>query len=127
MDTRWAYKTAFLHGAETGHRSHHLGYDIAGPLENHHVTFAEILPADVILIVECGPFHRDTADFHRFQLRPRIEYTRSSHVDVNLHQTSLSGGRRELVGNGPTRIPAGRSQSRLQQTIIQLTTTPSIS
>ena len=64
-------------------RADHLRDHVARALDDHHVSFADVLPVDVVLVVEGRARHRHPADLHRLELGPGIQGSRAPDSDMD--------------------------------------------
>ena len=61
-----------------GHDLHDVRDHVAGALEEHRVPDADVLPLDLVHVVERRVAHRDAADRHGLELRDGREHARAS-------------------------------------------------
>ena len=102
-DHRVAERAALRHaprlrsGLVLARRPDDLRDHVAGALHDHEVALADVLPRDVLLVVECRARHGDAADVHWLELGERSEHARPPHPNMDPHQPRRRGGRRPLV------------------------------
>lgn len=83
------------------HHSHDLRDDITGALDHDRVADADVLALQLILVVQGGIGHNDTADRDRGQPRNRGQLAGPSHLDVDILQQGRGLFGREFVRDGP--------------------------
>ena len=87
--------------------------DLARPLHHHPVADEQALAADVVLVVQgCHP-HRGSAHVDRLQDGVWVQAAGAPHVDAYVQQPGDGLGGGELVGYGPSRLPAHVPQALL--------------
>ena len=96
--------------ARDGHRGDDVGDHVAGSLNDHGVSDANILAVNVSFVVERCVLHRRAAHHHRLQNRLGIKATRAPHVDDDVQQACGGPLCRELIGDCPARFPARHPQ-----------------
>ena len=106
--------------ARDGHRGDDVGDHVAGSLNDHGVSDANILAVNVSFVVERCVLHRRAAHHHRLQNRLGIKATRAPHVDDDVQQAGGSTLGGELVGDCPARFPARDSQRDLLSDAVNL-------
>ena len=86
------------------HHLHDVGNDVAGALDQHGVAHADVLAADLVLVVQAHVADRDPGQRHGGELGDRRERAGLADVDLDrLHDGGrLTGG--ELEGDGPARM-----------------------
>ena len=84
----------------------------------HVVAGADVLAADVVLVVQRGALDRDPADEHRLQHGERRQHAGAPHVDLDAVQARGHGRRRELEGDRPARVVGHAAQRRLESVAI---------
>ena len=89
----------FLCPAGRKNRPNHLRDHVARALDDHDVALADVLPVDVLLVVERRLRDGDAADLDGLQLSPRVERAGSADADMDLVQ----------LGVGRHRRPPGRA------------------
>ena len=77
--------------------------DVAGALDDHHVALADVLPVDVLLVVEGRARDSDAADLDGLEHRPWVERAGATDADRDLEQLRRSGRGRPLVRARPAR------------------------
>ena len=107
-------KHFLLAGAPFHNGADHLGNHVPGPFNNHPVADADILPVDVLFIVEGRLSHGGAADHHRLENGVGVEAAGAPHVDAYVQQAADRLLRREFVGDGPSGLPAHHAQLLLQ-------------
>ena len=102
-------EAGFLPRPPRHHHVHDRGDDFARLLDLHHVADADVLLADVVLVVERGAADGAAGQEHRFELGHRRERARAAHLDGDALEPRLGllGG--VLVGNGPARRLRGEA------------------
>ncbi len=106
--------------ALAGHRPHDLRDDVSGPLHDHRVADADVLAADVVLVVQRRLLDDDAAHLHRLQHGEGVEAAGAPHVDGDLQQLRRRLDGRELVGHGPARLSSHVAQPLLQRQPVDL-------
>ena len=91
-----------------------MGNDIASAFDGHYIADPDVLSVDVLLVVEgcisdCGAANR-----HRLQYGVWIKAAGAADIYPDFQQSGDGLFRWEFVGDGPARLPASHSQSRLQ-------------
>jgi hypothetical protein len=71
--------------------------DVTRALHDDEVALANVLSADVVLVVEGRARDRDTADVDGLELGQRIEHARAPDPDVDLEESGDRGRRCPLV------------------------------
>ena len=112
---------AVTRGAERGHlelrpplpvlvpllvRPDDLRDNLPRALDDDVVSDADVLPADIVLVMERRLFHRDAAHLHGFQYGVWVQRAGASDVDADAEQPRHGALRRELPGDGPARLPS---------------------
>ena len=89
---------------QRGEHFGHLGNHHAGFADHDGITDADILPANLVLVVQRGPGHRRSLDEHRLQLGHRRQNTGTSHLHRDGQKPRLcwSDPRHWLVDDGIT-------------------------
>ena len=59
---------------------------VPGPLHDRRVALADVLPVDVLLVVERRPRDGDAADLHGLEHGPRVEPAGTTDPDQDLEQ-----------------------------------------
>ena len=95
------------------HGTDHLRDHVAGALDDHGVSLADVLPPDVVLVVERRARDRHPADLHGLELRPGVQGARATDPDVHLQELRLGSHRRPLERARPARTPMKSSQPPL--------------
>jgi hypothetical protein len=86
---------------------------VARALDDHEIALADVLAADVVLVVERGARHRHAPHVHGLELGERVEDTRASHADVDLHEPRHGRRGRPLERAGEARSAVQRAQPAL--------------
>ena len=84
--------------------------DLARALHDDVVADADVLPVDVVLVVERRLFHRDAAHLHGLQDGVRVQRAGTSDVDADVQQACDRPLRRELPGDGPARLSSDEAE-----------------
>src|SRR5690606_6252949 len=100
--------------------SHHLGDDISSAAHDNRVAHTNTETFDLVLVVEGGIAHGDTADKYRLQASHRGHHTGAPHLEFHPQQPGghLLGGK--LAGDGPARRPGDKTQALLQAEVVHL-------
>ncbi len=88
-------------GTECEHRGHDAGNHVACLLDHHRVPLPQILPREILGVVEGRHRDRGAGDEHRLEHRVRRVRTRAAHVDVDPQQFRVRLLRGELEGGRP--------------------------
>ena len=101
-------------------RPHHLGNHIAGPVHHHGVTNTDIQALNFIDIVQRGVTDDHAPHMHRLQPCHRCQCASAAHLPVHAVEYSklFLGGK--LVGNGPARGAADKTQILLPVETVDL-------
>ena len=118
-DLGLAQRTALWHpprfrpGLVLTRRADDLRDHVAGPLHDDEVSLADVLAADVVLVVQRRARHGHTADVNRLELCKRIENAGAAHADVDLREPRYCRRRRPLEGARETRASVERPEALL--------------
>ncbi len=95
------------------HRPDHLRDHVPGPLDDHRVADAHVLPGDLVGVVQGGVAHGRPTDEHRRQLGDGGDRPSAADLELDAFERGrrLLGG--ELVGDGPAGLAAGEAQPLL--------------
>ena len=103
-----------------GHDLHDVRDHVAGALEEHRVADADVLPLDLIHVVERRVAHRDAADRHGLELRDGREHAGASDGGKDVHDARRRLARLELPRDGPARRARDLTEPTLQREIVHL-------
>ena len=92
----------------------HLGDHVAGAQHDHVLPFADVLAAQVLLVVQRGELDRDAADGDGGEHRKRPHVAELADVPADPLQPRHGRGGRELPGDRPARIAAHRAEPALE-------------
>src|SRR5271165_7518172 len=93
---------------------------VAGALDHDGVADPNILAGDLVLIVQGGALHDDTAHGDRLEHRHRGQRALAADLDRDVLQYRLSLLRREFLRHRPTRRPADHAEPLLQSEVVDL-------
>ena len=110
-----------------GRRADHLGDHVAGPLDDHAVALADVLAADVVLVVQRRERHGHPGDVDRLEHGVGVHRAGAADVQPDVQERGQRRRGRELEGDGPTRVAPDRAQRRCCSNDDTLTTAPSTS
>ena len=80
---RFGIRHGFVPGSCSPRGPDDLRDHVAGALDDHEVADADVLAADVVLVVEGRARDRDAADLDRLELGERIEDAGAPDADVD--------------------------------------------
>ena len=100
------------------HRPHHLGDDVARPLDDHGIALAHVEFADFVLVVQGGAAHHHPAHADGLQFGHRGQHAGAAHLNVDAAQGGARLTGRELPGHGETRSPGRVAQGLLRVQIV---------
>ena len=86
---------------------------VARSLDDHEVALADVLAADVVLVVERRARHGHAADVDGLELGERVEHAGAPDADVDLHEARDRRGRRPLEGAGEARAAVEGAEAPL--------------
>ena len=107
-------------GAPFHDRPDHLRDDLAGTLDDDVVADADVLPPDVVLVVEGRLLDRHAADLDGLEDGVRVEAARPPDVDADVQQLGDRLLGRELVGDRPPRLASDEAQVALEVQAVYL-------
>src|SRR5207248_121754 len=103
-----------------GHHANDFRDNVAGPLNDHLVTDADVLPSDLILVMERGPGYHHPRHLDRFHDRYRRQLARAANLDDDVQNTRRGLLRGVLIGERPARASGDAAQLGLSRRGIDL-------
>ncbi len=97
---------------------------VAGPLDHHGVTEADVQAGDLVGVVQGGVGHRDAADRHWLEPRHRRDRPGAADLQVDGFQDRAGPLGRKLAGDGPARRARHETQPALPLQVIDLVDDP---
>ena len=94
--------------------------DVAGPLDKHRVADAQILPADLVLVVQGRTPDHGAGDLHWREQGHRGDRPGAAHLELDRFDDRGRLHRRELPGDRPARRPGGRTEALLESELVDL-------
>ena len=91
---------------------------VAGALQLHRVTDADVFARDLILIVQRGVAHQHAADIDRLEVRARRQRAGAADLDFDAFQNGGGAFRGKLPGGRPARRAAGKTKPGLQGEVV---------
>ena len=93
---------------------------VTGTLQDHVVAGADVLAADVVLVVQRRALHRDAPDEDRREHGEGREHAGPPHVDLDAAQARRHRRGRELEGDGPARVVGDAAERPLHGVSVDL-------
>ena len=90
---------------------HHLRNDIAGALDNHRVTFADILPDYLVFVMQGGVGNDDAANGYRMKSGNGSQGSGATDLNLNILYDRCRPFRWEFMRDGPARTTADETKS----------------
>src|SRR5262245_25016120 len=107
-----------------GHDLHDVGDDVARALEQDRVPDADVLPLDLVHVVERRVPHRDPAHLDRLELRHRREDAGAADGGNDVHDPRRRLARLELERDRPARRARDLAEPALQLEVVHLDDQP---
>ena len=102
------------------HRADDARDHVAGADHGHDVADADVVVADVVLVVQRRVGDGRAADLHRLEHGVGVEHAGAADADHDVEQLRARVARAELVGDRPARVFAGGAELRLQREVVDL-------
>ena len=101
-------------------RGEHLRDHVAGPQHDHLLPEADVLAAEVLLVVQGGQLDRDAADVDGLEHRVGVQVAELAGVPADLVELGDRRGGRELPGDRPPRLAPDDPEPPLELDCVDL-------